>query len=816
MGTFSKLRLMSGAALAALVLMLDAQVASAQIETVVVTAEKRSESLQTVPDAVTAISSDRLTLEHANGLTDYFRQIPSLSMAQGSQGNTQLTIRGINSSAFTGPTVGIYVDDTPIGTSVSGDHANLLVPDLDPSDLSRIEVLRGPQGTLYGAAAMGGLLKYVTALPDLEKYSGRVEVDGSNVDDGGWGYVARGAATGPIVDDVLAFRVSAYARLDPGFIDDPGVISTTSTNQHLSDPPRKDVNSDEVYGGHASLLWQINPDATLKLSALYQNTHGDGQTAEDINGETQQPTHGDLVQIDSRFTGPYNVRLQVYNAALNWNFGWSSLLSSSSYAINDFGSITDITGLVPPSPTSGFPPGGPVFPNAGPIYFTYPLNPGPASYFTPVLLHYRTGKFTQEVRLTSPSDQTIEWLVGAFFTHEDTTGDQRINIDNNMTGAQYPITGVCAPPFGLPSPPFPPFFSAPCLGTPVIFGFPATAPAGTPFHRSDSRDGYTELAGFADVTWHVTDALSVQGGIRYSGNWEDFASSFSGALDALSAHTYSGSAAGKGSSSKATYLVSPKYQITDNTMIYARFATGYRPGGANADLPGTPLTFRSDSTENYEVGVKSSLFDNRLVLDGDVYAIHWNNIQLQTTSPQDFFYFVNGKTARSDGFELEATALPIPELTIQGNVAYDDAVLTAPAPATANIVTHAGDRIPYTPEWSGDISADYTVPVAADWTAHIGGDEQFVGSEFDNFYPTTAPRAHLKAYEVTNLRLGVAKDDWDVTLFVKNAFDKRAFIQESVQHDTFALSIPGGRAIPDSATPITPRVIGISIAKKFD
>jgi outer membrane receptor protein involved in Fe transport len=795
-----------------------ADAAKAQAVTeVVVTAEKRSEAIMQVPSAVSAVTAEQLQTLKANGLEDYVHAVPSLSLTPGSQGTNQLSIRGVNSSIFTGPTVGIYLDETPIGGTVAGDHANGLVPDLDPSDLDRVEVLRGPQGTLYGAANMGGLLKFVTAAPSLTTASGRLQLDGTGVDHGDLGYVARGAFTGPLVQDQLGIRVSAFSRRDPGFIDDPGVIANSATNQKLSDPARKNINSATVYGGRAALLWQVNPDAKVELSALYQQRHGDGQTAEDIDGRTLQPLHGDLTQVASRFTGQNEVRLQVYNGTVNWDLHGVNLLSSSSYAINNYSSVTDITGLTPPSPTSGFPPPSPpFFVNAGAAYFTFPA--APASYFTPVDLAFRTAKFTQELRLTSPSAQRLEWQLGLFYTREQTTSDQQISLDDPASGATFAPTGVCAPPVVVGAP-FPPV---------TCFAVHSVAPAGTPFHDSGADTTYREYAAYGDLTLHVTEALSLQAGLRHAEFREVFHEHYAGVLDSLSTGAFSGvNDPAPNSGSKNLYLLGAKYQIDPNLMVYARVATGYRPGGPNLEATGVSPTFASDSTTNYEVGVKGIFADGRLQLTADAFLIHWDDIQLQSTTPMSFFYFVNGSTARSQGFEVEAALRPVEGLTLRASGAFNEAELTGDIPAAVSVFGFKGDALPYSPKWTTSLSADYAFPVAAGWEARVGADYQFVGGVWDNFYPCNTgsncataasqppPRERLPSYDLVNLRLSFARDAWNVGAFVKNAFDDQGLTALSVQHATFGLATTNGKLIRDSATMVTPRTIGVSIVRTF-
>ena len=200
----------------------------AGLQEVVVTAEKRVERLQEVPIGMTVLNSADLIEQNTNKLEDYAKSIPGLSLTSQDQGTQLLVVRGVTSGRGTNPTVGVTVDDVPVGASVAVGDGDINTLDLDPSDLDSIQLLKGPQGTLYGASSMGGLLKYVTATPSLNALSGSIEADSAYVHNGDVGYGVRGQVSIPLIPDVLAISISGHARRDPGFIDIPAQAARTS------------------------------------------------------------------------------------------------------------------------------------------------------------------------------------------------------------------------------------------------------------------------------------------------------------------------------------------------------------------------------------------------------------------------------------------------------------------------------------------------------------------------------------------------------------------------------------------------------------
>ena len=296
--------------------------AATPVETVVVTAEKKPERLQDTPVSVTVLNTTQLSEVNQVRLQDYFEKVPGLSIDAEGNGQSNIILRGISSARQANPTVGILINDVPFGSSTVLGDGDLLAPDLDPADLSRIEVLRGPQGTLYGASSLGGLIKYVTADPSTRALTGRVETDVDGTVDGGVGYGVRGGINIPF-SDTVAVRVSGFSRQTPGYVD------------NVADG--HDVNDVNARGGNVALLWAPSQDFSFRLGAILQDTSGRGYDGVTTT-YTQQPIYGDLKQNELPGSGRFDSFVQLYSGELRAHFGSVDLTSVTGYGLTDYSS----------------------------------------------------------------------------------------------------------------------------------------------------------------------------------------------------------------------------------------------------------------------------------------------------------------------------------------------------------------------------------------------------------------------------------------------------------------------------------------------
>jgi iron complex outermembrane recepter protein len=375
------------------------------LETIIVTAQKREEPLQNVPMSVSALGGGTLDDLQAREFDDYAALVPGLSLASGQSGLTRLTLRGQNAGGV-GSTVAVYIDESPFGSSTGLLNGAINTGDFETWDMQRIEVLRGPQGTLYGANSEGGLLKFVTNAPEPGKFSVAGEVSGESVDHGGNGGDVRALVNLPL-GEKIAFRVSGFYDDVPGYIDDPA-------------SRRRDLNDGRKYGGRASLLVAATDDLSIRLTAESQAAYYSGTNEVDVDPVTLKPLYGDLTQ-QRPVPEPSHFKYENYNATIDWNLGAFKLLSATSYGILDANFVTD---------------GTPIY--GGLAGALFGGTPG-----TPLSDDSELKKLTQEIRLTSVATDRLEWQIGAYFTHE--SGDLVENL-NAVTPPTGPVLGLLIQP----------------------------------------------------------------------------------------------------------------------------------------------------------------------------------------------------------------------------------------------------------------------------------------------------------------------------------------------------------------------------------
>jgi outer membrane receptor protein involved in Fe transport len=680
------------------------------LDEVIVTAQKREERLQDVPVPITAISAESLVDTNQLRIQDYFASIPGLSYSPGIHGEPLLVIRGLTTDPYTNPTVAYTVDDVPYGasTALGGGYA---APDIDPSNLARIEVLRGPQGTLYGASSLGGLIRYVTIDPSTNGVSGGVQASTNSVYNGNeLGYGARGSLNLPL-GSTLAVRVSGFTRRDPGYIDDP--INKVDG-----------VNWGKAYGGSLTALWRPSDVVSLRVGAMFQNAYSAGLSEVD-----QTPGLTGLQQHHLLGTGTYNDDLQVYSANLTVKLGSATLTSVSGYTIDSARAAIDASDV-----------------------FAAPV----------VIPDTRRGtRFTQEIRLAAPIGQRLDWLIGLYYNYEDTPEEQQFRSVDPSTGEW--------------------------LDTLLV----------APFRTTNE-----EYAVFTDFTYRITDRLDVQIGGRGSHLKQTFNESLSG--------PYSGSPTpiifpeGRSEAGSFTYLFTPRFKLSPNAMVYARLASGYRPGGPNANteiLPNVPQEFKPDKTQNYEVGAKISTEDHAFSFDGSLYYIDWKDLQLQLSGPGGLFtYYTNAGRAKSQGVELAAEAKPLTGLSISAWAVWNEAILTEPLPANATVYGAAGDRLPLSSRFSANLSLQQDFRVTGSINGFAGAAVSYVGYREGSFAPPQQ-RQSYPSYAKTDLRAGAKYGTWTLNLFANNVTDRRGILTGNYQVPTF--------------TYIQPRTIGISMEKAF-
>jgi outer membrane receptor protein involved in Fe transport len=377
-------------------------------------------------------------------------------------------------------------------------------------------------------------------------------------------------------------------------------------------------------------------------------------------------------------------------------------------------------------------------------------------------------RFSQELRLTLPLGERFEGLIGGYYDDEK-AGPQRQQLL-----AADPLTTAVA-------------------GTLLDVSFPSA---------------YRERAAFADLTWHLTDRFDVQLGGRQS--WLDVRLKESVSTGEFADGGFSIREPLAATNEQFTYLFTPRWKLSETQMLYARFASGYRPGGPNI-VQGVPPIYEPDKTENYELGFKGDFLERVISIDASIYHIDWKGIQLNLVDPATLFGFTgNAGKARSRGVELALDWRAGDGLTIGTWVAYNDAKLTTwPAEARAACeqaqgpCAQAGERLPLSPRFSGNLSMDKRFPLTAAVRAFVGFDLSYVGDR-KGVFPFAPPRQEMPAYAKTDLRAGIDYDAWRANLYVNNLFDRRGLVSGGL-----------GTDLPYSFYYIQPRTVGVSVARDF-
>lgn len=733
----------------------------ATLDTVIVTANKRSQNIRDVASGISVIGGDRLENFGFSQLTDFASYMPGLQVQNnGSPGRTTVSMRGI-APLSSGATVGTYIDETPVGSSGLYQAATVLALDLLPYDIDRIEVLRGPQGTLYGAGSMGGLLKYVTRAPDLEETEFRAGGGVSDVSGGGeLGNNLRAAVNLPIEPGRLGLRMSFSQNNLPGYIDN--VLG------------ENDFNEGTQRSARAALLWRGDA-ASFQLTALQQSISTDNNALMALDPDTLEPIHGDLT-TQQVLDEPFDKDIAYFSATLQWDLGWADFTSATGYSDTDTMIRSDAT--VPYGELAIFYLGQP---EIGSSYFdnTFQLE-----------------KFTQEFRLASKGDGPVQWLVGAFYSDEEGFNSQDAKL-HALDGSLLPT----------PPPPFD-FF----VDTLAYLEIPSD---------------YREIAVFGNVDWKISERFTLGAGVRYAENDQFFSQNVSdGFLLPI------GEAPNESEEDVFTWSLTPQFRLGEDSLLYAKIATGYQPGGPNVLLPGIPPQVDSSMLTSYELGWKTAFVDGTLLLDVAAFRIDWEDIQV-LTSFAGVTGLANGGEATSEGVEFSTQFRATESLTLGFTGTWTDASIakdypTVYIPSGPYIVELntglAGDQLPYVPEWQWSATADYYFPVGS-WEGHVGGGFRWLdervngtterqvitdGATGTPLVTSISAPLELDSYYALDLFASVSNDTWSIRGYVKNATDERGYSSMSTL-STAATGVD----VQVNAVPIQPRTVGLELDFRF-
>ncbi|HEU0224127.1 MAG TPA: TonB-dependent receptor, partial [Steroidobacteraceae bacterium] len=748
----------------------------AQAQTVLgevqVTARKRAESIQDVPFAVSARSGEALEAAGAANIEDISRNVAGFSVQNLGPGQSQVGLRGISAGKTdrdlpgVKEQVGVYMDESVISLS-------LFTPDLDLYDLNRVEVLRGPQGTLFGSGSLSGTVRYISNQPDTAADYGSVEVGASVIDGGEYGGNVRGMIN-MAMGDSAAMRLVGYYNEIPGFID--AIRPGGSVDS--------DVNGGTRQGARVAFRFEPNDNVVITPRVIYQEVDMDGYNRQDVwnmlanpftttelpiaIGERQQ-----YVQLQEKFTDDF----LLADLTMSFDLGGVVLTSISSYTDRDIQVIRDATQLT------------------GSV--TFDIGGGSATSAqvrtnSPLFDDTTVEVFTQEVRLASDTDSRFQWVFGGFYSDIQrdygqtlpTPGYDDIMIDLICGGP--PNCGVTSPDLG--------------------------SPVDTPFFSRIPYD-FKQTAVFAEGSFDVTDRFNVTVGGRYYDFSEDRVLYFGG-LFADSDGLPTEPTNGPGSTDDDGFLprVLLSYDVSDNVQLNAQAAQGFRLGGINDPL-NVPLctaddlltysgfdSFESETLWNYEIGAKIGFAGGRGQFNVAVFQADIEDLQLPVVAGScSSRILLNVPKASSTGVEFELLAQPTDRFDFGISASYTDSKLDSslilPVGGVPTVIAGIieGNRLPAVPEFQMSANATYTWPFTDLLEGFITGSYQHVGSRytqnadqnpgFGTFTVRTfgAPTIStftfdplLPAYDIGNIRFGVRGDDWEAALFINNIGDENA------------------------------------------
>jgi iron complex outermembrane recepter protein len=742
------------------------------LQTIVVTAEKRESTVGTTPISMTALSGTALQDEGISNLEGLLGEVPGMSLKSYGPGQTEIEMRGMTSGGGESPTVGFYLDEISISPPATAQNGKVAI-DPDLYDLNRVEVLRGPQGTLYGSGSMGGTVKLVTNQPDLYHFSSNVQGSFSGTEGGGLNGGGNGMLNLPIVAGTFAIRLVATDTWTSGWIDRivlndfplPGSPCTgwygCTRGAVLAAPVAadyKDVNWDHTTGGRVEALLQPTSKLSVAVDGLYQKISMGGPNYEDFPPGTE--AHYQPFNVPE----PFSDRFDLASATVNYDFDWATLTSATGYWSREQIQTVD---------------GSEILQNVGDVP-AYSAAGGLGFGAAGLTETDTTSQFSQEVRLTSEQQHPYRWLVGGFFSNY-----------NSTTDGSFIVPGL-ATIFG------------------GIFGT-------TDFLTVHRPSRIVQSAGFGEGSYDITDKLTVTAGLRYfsyDATIQTIESGFVTPTHGPAPTTF----AGTGSDSGANPKFNLSYRLDKHTLLYSTVAKGFRPGGGNAPIPTTgpgscgadlaalglsasPLQYQPDSLWSYEAGEKASMRNNTVNINSAVYYEKWSDVQQNVVLGCGYHFYANAGQAGIYGAETEIAVQPFAGLTVTESASYTHAALTQAVPS---IGAPNGQPLVDVPDWLESTAINYAHPISLNLSFIARFSESYVGPSYDEAYAFD----HLRGYDIMAARAGVAGGAWVAELFVDNLANEHAMIADT---NSYVVNIPD----VDRVATNQPRTVGVDFTYRF-
>lgn len=731
--------------------------AGLELAEVVVTAERRSETVQSTPISVTAITGEDIQQRGSPTLADVAAGVPGVSLRSAGPGINEYEMRGLSSSGGSSPTVGFYLDETPLTAPAAAQWGKVVI-DPDLYDVDRIEILRGPQGTLYGSGSMGGTIKIIPKSADVKAFDASADVQGSGTQGGGANGRASAMLNVPLTDQ-FAIRLATTASYTSGWIDRivvgdfPTLLSASTRGDVLDAPVEKkysDVNFTREITARLSAVYQPTDALSITPLLLYQEAKSGGEsTFDSVPGTLAHYQPFDIAE-------PSTDRVRLASLVGKYDFSSFGLVLS----LSDWKRQLDIRQDQSENLAYFFTPDGEVYP---------PVGTGGSAIYEGDLL----SQFSAELRVVSNATGPWQWVGGVFYSSFNTTW----NVDANVPGS--------------------------------------AAAFGSSNELTWTQPQYVkQKALFGDISYEFAAKLKLSFGARYfsyddvlqtvQSGWVSLTGS-----DAVSSATHSHEESGFNPKGTVSYEPTPDF------TAFATVAKGFRPGGGNAPLPiagpssclpslaalglnAAPTFYNSDSVVSYELGEKLRVLDRRVTLNASVYHIDWSGVQQTVVLPSCGYPFTgNEGKATVDGVEFEGVYNLGAGWNASTNVAYAKAQLAEDVPSTGG---HKGDELQDTPEWTGSAGLNKTQGIGHGLTLTGRLDATFVGNRVD----VTYARNELPSYTLANARLKLDTGKWSGALYVDNLLNKVASINNPT---SLSVNVPTFNRVDTNQ----PRTIGLEV-----
>ena len=717
---------------------------------VVVTATKRETALLDTPISMTVLGSDVLQQVHADDFSDYERLVPGLTAIDSGPGEKRYALRGLQSAGE--PEVALYYDEIPIsglpGSSLdTGDSQ----PDLKLFDVDRIEVLRGPQGTLYGNGSMGGAIRIISKRPDLDQFTARTDLDGAVTSGGAPSWGASSLVNIPLITGRLAVRLDGYYRHAGGWIDD-----VYRSNIKLPQIDSNNLNWEHTIGGRASVAFQATERWNITGIIYYQVLEtGDSFETYPSFALPEAP------YVSKAFVRtPWHDETSMANVISTYDLHWANLVATGSYQQRTVDQSIDTTRYLLS------------------LFHCDELTWNVSCFGPPLVpavsyAHEGVDAYSAEIRLVSQGAGPLEWTGGGFMQEAHTFHDGQVAVANGAGSISIdPSTGVAANRL---------------------------------FARSNF-DTFDQYALFGEGTYDVYQGLKATVGLRWF-------HSYRSDQQIIVQQFFPGQPVGpepfqQFSESALFKKFQLSKEVAANVLLYTQAAQGFRAGGPN--YPGgfttTAPPYRSDSVWDYELGWKLALADRTLVWTGALFRINWSNLQ-QLVPTSLFNYITNAGSARSDGLETEIDAGPYRGLSFGVGATGANAHLIGPQPIVNNpaLQLHEGERLGGVPKWTASANASYTRAMAGGFSLTTRVDYSFQSTRSNIVAEQNPAYFTIRGSNLTNLHLELARNAWNVSLHVDNLFNAFAPLSAKALDSNLIRTV----------TAAPPRTIGIHFSKTY-